>query len=76
MRLGDYIKKHYSTNLAFAAATGDSNQYVSRQVKRGDLVVDGAQYSFRRELPEPPSPKRGVTQEERDSLLGGNNEFR
>jgi hypothetical protein len=71
MRLGDYIKKHYRTNVAFAAATDSTNQHVGTQIRRGDIVIDGVQYSRRRELPVPPNQQRGVTQEERDALLGG-----
>lgn len=52
MTLIEYIEKYYSGNqAAFAASCGVKPQQVTQWINKGFIVVEGALYSHRRELP-------------------------
>lgn len=51
MSLRDYIKAHYGTQAAFAAALGVDKREVSRWCGAGWVVYRGRLYSPRRCLP-------------------------
>ncbi|HHR6028032.1 TPA: hypothetical protein ACS70J_000251 [Providencia alcalifaciens] len=52
MTLIEYIGKYYSgSQAAFAASCGVKPQQVTQWINKGFIVVEGALYSPRRELP-------------------------
>lgn len=53
MTLQEYINQHYNGSQAeFARAAGVQRQQVTQWISKKFIVVDGALYSPRRELPE------------------------
>ena len=53
MKLAEYIKIHFKTQAAFAAAQGVGKQQVTQWIEKDFIVVDHILYSPRRDLKKP-----------------------